>query len=533
MGHSHSHSHSHSHNHDSTPAQKSKLQRYRRLSMSLLLSAIVTFFIPLLFRRRSITRTDTVLFCVYTTILTAADSILGKLRQICNRALSIKDGFVKGTFLLRKTARLKLNIKDNAADRVTLIGVVINLFLSVGKASVGVTCHSSALIADAAHSLSDLLSEFITLWAMQIARLPPDDDHPYGYGKFEAVGSLFLSLMLLGTGFEVWSSSQVKLLNVLTSKTTPSNPVVMIPKVGALIMAGLSIVSKEWLYRKTRKVGDDLNSQVIISNAWHHRSDAYSSILSLFSISLAMSIPGMLAADSAAGLVVASLICLTGAEIMAESVNQLTDTADRELVARVREHLLSEVENSDDIVEIKRIRARWSGSGAIVDLAFTAKDSLSSSAIWAVEERLRSRIMEEEERVIDVEVHATARVGMVLEQFSNENGNVGHLEGSRPCQIEKITRDLLLRHEQVKSVEGCTVHYRNLPLANIDANIKLKHSERITVSNAISLAVELRKSLENSDHICKANIFLDLNENYINDNLNKVPMKDDFKDVIM
>jgi len=447
-----------------------------------------------------------------------------------NRALSLKARFIRGTSLLRKTTGFHLNFNGDPADRVTLFGVLVNLFLSIGKASVGVTCHSSALLADAAHSLSDLFSDFITLWAVQIARLPPDDDHPYGHGKFEAVGSLFLALMLLGTGLHVGSSSQAKLFHVLTSKTTASNPAVMIPTVGALIMAGLSIISNEWLYRITKKVGDDLNSQVLIANAWHHRSDAFSSILALGSIGLAMTVPGMLAADSAAGIVVASMICLTGAEIMVESVKQLTDTADKKLIARLKEHVSSELEGSDDIVEITRIRARWSGSNAIVDLAVTAKDSLSLSEIRALEERLKSRILEEEVRVIDAEVHATGGVGAINGGNSNEKGNMSHLEGSSPCQVEEVTREVLLTHEQVESVEGCTVHNKDLPLANIDANIKLKHPELITVSSAISLAAELRELLENSDGICKANIFLDLNEV---DDLNELSIKDDLKDAVV
>eukprot|EP00984_Skeletonema_dohrnii_P034056 scaffold32889_cov44-Skeletonema_dohrnii-CCMP3373.AAC.1 len=87
----------------------------------------------------------------------------------------------------------------------------------------------------------------------------------------------------------------------------------------------MSIVSKEWLYRITRRVGEKLNSQVVIANAWHHRSDAYSSVLALISIGLAMAVPGFLAADPAAGMLVAGMIAMTGAEIMGESVKQLTD----------------------------------------------------------------------------------------------------------------------------------------------------------------------------------------------------------------
>jgi len=496
-------------------------QRYRRVSVSVLFSAIAVLLPPILLRRRSITRTDTAIFCFIASTLAGADIIKNQVREMRKRAIRIRDGFVKSTFILQNTTKqLEFNAQNNEADRVTFIGVAVNLFLSVGKASVGVTCHSSALIADAAHSLSDLFSDFITLWAVQISRLPPDEDHPYGHGKFEAVGSLFLAIMLLGTGLHVGATSNAKLFKILSVRATTSGALpiaVKVPTVGALIMAGFSITSKEWLYRITRKVGEDLNSQVLIANAWHHRSDAYSSILALASIGLAMSVPGMLAADSAAGLLVAGMICMTGMEIMGESVKQLTDTGDRELVARVRGHLLSEVEESEDILEITRVRARWMGSRAIVDLAVKTKDSLSSSAIRAVEERLRYRIMEKEERVIDADVHATGGEGVVDAKYSSSGTNGSQLEGRSPCQVEEITRELLLRHDQVKSVEGCTVHYQDMRLAHIDANIRLKQPELTTITSAASLATELRELVEESDSIYKANIFLDINDAVVKD----------------
>jgi len=523
--------HSHSHDHSPEPTSTNILptsktvrgkllqlitQRYRRVSTSILFSAFAILLPPILLRRRSITKTDTAIFCFFASALAGADNIRKQMRQMRKRALRIRDGFVKSTFILQNTTKLEFNVKNNEADRVTFIGVFVNLFLSVGKASVGVTCHSSALIADAAHSLSDLFSDFITLWAVQISRLPPDDDHPYGHGKFEAVGSLFLALMLLGTGLHVGATSNAKLFRILSIRNTALGGLpaaVKIPTVGALIMAGFSITSKEWLYRITKKVGEDLNSQVLIANAWHHRSDAYSSILALASIGLAMSVPGMLAADSAAGLLVAGMICMTGMEIMGEAVKQLTDTGDRELVARVRKHLLSEVEESDDILEITRVRARWMGSKAIVDMAVKTKDSLSSSAIRAVEERLRFRIMEKEDRVLDADVHATGGEGLETGKYNSGGTNGNQLEWRSPCQVESITRELLLRHNQVKSVEGCTVHYKDMRLANIDVNIKLKAPELTTITSATLLATELKELLEKSDRIDQASIFLDVNEN--------------------
>ena len=110
---------------------------------------------------------------------------------------------------------------------------------------------------------------------------------------------------------------------------------VQIPSWPALALAAVSIAAKEWLFQITKKVGDALNSQILVANAWHHRSDAFSSILSLISIAAAMSLPGFLIADSAAGMLVAGMICLTGSEILSESVKQLTDTSDKSLTIKI------------------------------------------------------------------------------------------------------------------------------------------------------------------------------------------------------
>jgi len=429
-----------------------------------------------------------------------------EVKFFLNKARNIRDGLMKHAPPMTNTSKYLFS-NDNAADRVTFVGIALNLLLSVGKAIVGVTCNSSALVADAGHSLSDLFSDFITLWAVQIARLPPDDDHPYGHGKFEAVGSLFLALTLFGTGISVGASSNSKLLQILQSSATAGvASAVALPTYPALIMAFISIVSKEWLYRITRKVGEELNSQVVIANAWHHRSDAYSSVLALASIGLAMSVPGMVVMDAGAGLLVAGMICMTGAEIMGEAVKQLTDTSDEKLEERVKVLALQE---SEDVLEIERIRTRWMGSSAIVDLSLKTAENLSSSANKAIENRVKYAIMKKEKHVIDAEVRATSRSVVqcplltIARVKQNDNASVQ--------EIESDATSLLLSHDDVSSVQRCTVHYEGSLKAIVDANIKLK-SPFMTITNATNTANDLRELLESSENIYRANIYLDLNE---------------------
>ena len=511
MGHSHSHHH-HDHSHSAAKRAVSKGWKGRllRRPVRVLFAALITLLPPIVKRRslvNSITKTDVGAFVLTSGILAIFDSIRDEVKALMNKGESWRVSMLKHSTPLSADYFFR---NDNAADRVTFLGAIVNVLLSAGKFVVGVGCHSSALIADAGHSLSDLFSDFVTLWAVQVARLPPDDDHPYGHGKFESVGSLFLSLTLLGTGLSVGVSSYMKFLRVLSVQRSQgiaaAANLVDIPTWPALVMAAMSIASKEWLYRITRKVGEQLNSQVVIANAWHHRSDAYSSVLALISIGLAMSVPGFLAADPFAGMLVAGMIAMTGAEIMGESVKQLTDAVtDEELVKNV-EMVASE---DADIKQVTRVRARQVGSSALVDVEVEVPPDLSASAMKAIEERIRTKINADVEGVLDVEVKATGEDVLFCPLLTAiEDADEEH----HICvtEVEEEARVLLEAHPDVKSVEGVTVHYEDTVLVRVDATICLADANA-TVSEAKKLASTLRRDLEESDDIRKANIFLDLN----------------------
>ena len=175
---------------------------------------------------------------------------------------------------------------------------------------------------------------------------------------------------------------------------------VKFPSWPALLLAASSIGAKEWLFRITKRVGDALNSQVVIANAWHHRSDAFSSVLSLISIGVAILFPSLLIADSAAGIFVAGMICVTGFEILFESVKQLTDTSDDDLSSEVE----TIAKNVDGVLGIKSLRARTIGSGSLVDLTVQTDSKLSSSAAHSVGERTRWRILEKIPNIMDVSI---------------------------------------------------------------------------------------------------------------------------------
>lgn len=506
LGHSHS-DHSHENELVNGAASPAKPLHKKRRRLAIFLFAALAILGAPLARKRSIGRADVAAFVMTSAALSMFDAVRREVKHAITKIRGFRDGIAKHSSPIDAGTLWNYFFRnDNAADRVTLLGGIINLLLSLGKFGVGITCHSSALIADAGHSLSDLFSDCITLWAVQIGRLPPDDDHPYGHGKFEAVGSLFLGMTLLGTGISVGAVANKKLIEIISAQRTSGFAAAgslagKLPTMPALLMAGLSIFSKEWLYRITQKVGEKLNSQVVIANAWHHRSDAYSSVLALVAIGLAMFSPGLLAADSAAGILVAGMICLTGMDIIGESIKQLTDTSNEQLVEKVSAVLAE----SDDVFEVKRVRARQVGSSAIVDVNISTSGDLPSSASRNIEERLRYQIMEVP-GVVDTEVHATSPEVVCPLLIANEVSE----DPPSATELENNAREVVLSHPDVSSVEGITLHYEDALFVNVDVDIRL--GPEVTFAKAHTVAEELRQSLETSSKVHKASIFLDLNK---------------------
>lgn len=171
------------------------------------------------------------------------------------------------------------NERRNAMMFITKLGFVMNIFLTIIKLLAGIFGRSSAMIADAVHSLSDILSDIIVLLFIDVASKPKDQNHKYGHGKFETFASFSVGLLLAIAGIGMLYSALGLILEIFQGNS--------IQKPGMIAIGGalLSIVVKEYLFWKTIKIGKKHNSDAIIANAWHHRSDAFSSIAALIGIS--------------------------------------------------------------------------------------------------------------------------------------------------------------------------------------------------------------------------------------------------------
>ena len=168
--------------------------------------------------------------------------------------------------------------REKEIRNVTLWGAIVNLVLTAGKIAAGSLGHSAAMVADGIHSLSDMLTDIVVVVFTHISAKGKDRKHSFGHGKFETLATLIVGVVLVAVGVEMMIKGGQSIIAAINGATIPE------PGYIALIAAAVSIAAKEILYHVTAKVGKQTNSPVVIANAWHHRSDALSSIGALIGI---------------------------------------------------------------------------------------------------------------------------------------------------------------------------------------------------------------------------------------------------------
>ncbi len=281
----------------------------------------------------------------------------------------------------------------DSAIKITYICLAVNVFLTVIKFLAGIFGNSMVMLADAVHSASDVISTLIVLAAIRIARRPEDEDHEYGHERFESIGAIILALMLLTVGAEMGFDGAT----ILLEGSYVDSPM---PGISALTAAILSIVVKELMYRYTRRIGEEVKSDALIADAWHHRSDALSSIGSLIGIAAARY--GFLFMDALSSLVICVLIIKSAWEIFLTAVNKLTDhTCGEEIENSMRRAILS----VDGVLRIDVLKTRQFGSKSYVDVEISVSGELSLHAAHEIAERVHARIEQKFDGVKHCTVH--------------------------------------------------------------------------------------------------------------------------------
>ncbi|QTB99512.1 cation transporter [Alcaligenes sp. SORT26] len=280
--------------------------------------------------------------------------------------------------------------RHRGAQRSTWVSVIVNIGLSLLQIVVGLFAHSQALIADAIHSLSDLLSDFVVLIANRHSRQGPDADHPYGHLRYETAATLAIGGILLAVGLGM-------LWNAVSSLRDPSSIEAVHPI--ALAIAFIALCSKEFLFRYMLRVAKRLRSTMLVANAWHARSDAASSLV--VSVGVMANLAGLPLGDPLAASVVGLMILRMGWKFSIGAFHDLTDKAvDQETEERIAK-LLRE---TPGVEGIHQLRTRKLGDMIWVEVDLEMDGSLTIDQGHAIAVAARDRVMAEEP-VLDVMTH--------------------------------------------------------------------------------------------------------------------------------
>ena len=277
--------------------------------------------------------------------------------------------------------------REKELTKVTLVGSVGNLVLLTFKFVAGIIGHSAAMVADAVHSLSDFVTDLIVLVFVRIGARPQDESHDYGHGKFETLATLFVALALVAAAVGIIVSSALKFARWLQGEELE------MPGVLALWAALLSILVKEALFRYTLRVGRREDSPAVVANAWHHRSDALSSIGAAIGIGGALLFGGRWAVlDPLASIVVGAMLVKVAWDLLRGCTGELTDSS---LPADVEREIEEIICSFPEVSQPHNLRTRRIGNRIAIEAHVRLSGSMSlhdaHEIVSAIERRLRER----------------------------------------------------------------------------------------------------------------------------------------------
>lgn len=250
--------------------------------------------------------------------------------------------------------------RDKKIYRVTLMGSIVNMILLILKFAAGILGHSAAMVADAVHSLSDFLTDIVVIAFVRLSSKPADKDHDYGHGKYETIATSIIGMALIVVAVMLGWNGIDKIIYVIQGNKLES------PSIIALVAAIVSILLKEWVFRITRKVALEVNSQALEANAWHHRSDALSSVGTTIGIGGAVMLGSNWAVlDPIAAVVVSVLIFITAFRLLRQASGELLE----ESLPKETEDKIEEIVYRDTLVrDIHNLHTRRIGSIIAIEM---------------------------------------------------------------------------------------------------------------------------------------------------------------------
>ena len=365
---------------------------------------------------------------------------------------------------------MQSNNRTKASQKVTIVGALIDFLLSIIKIILGFIGQSGALIADGVHSFSDLLTDWVTWYAAKLSGDAPDADHPYGHERFETVATLGLSIFLAIVGTII----------IFEGFGRFSNPSELRHENWLIAAAALSVLSKEALYWYTVKVARDINSDLLKANAWHHRTDAFSSIVVVIGIIGAAN--GYFFLDSVAAIIVGILIIYIGWQLGFEATKELVDTSiDQEDIKALRV-ALSEIKG---VNSVHTLRTRKVGHKKSADVHVQVNPFLSVSEghiISVSVERVAKECIEE---LDDVTVH-------IDPENDEEKEDAPYKDLPERAQALKIISQSLKLENVNYNIEKTQLHYLEGEIL-VDFFLSadyLKNQELHNIKSELSAALE-------------------------------------------
>jgi cation diffusion facilitator family transporter len=362
----------------------------------------------------------------------------------------------------------------NKVRKVTLIGSAVDFLLGITKIFVGWVAHSQALIADGIHSLSDLATDFIVLYAAKHAHKEADEDHPYGHGRIETLATVGLGVTLVIIAGGIAYDAVMRL-------NDPDK--LLQPGLLALVVAAVSVVAKEGIYHYTINVARSLRSDMLMANAWHSRSDAITSVVVVIGIAGAMFEYPYL--DAVAAVAVSVMIAKIGVDLVRTSSKELIDTAlEPQEIDTIRRHISS----VSGVRAMHMLRSRKSAGDAFIDVHIQVDPRLSVSDGHQVGETVRRQLMDKMDIVSDVTVH-----------IDPENDESGFPCNELPSR-EKVLSDLKQQWSQFTEamIENVTLHYLS---GKIHVDLDLPLDTLPNMSEAKSLAQKLKQAVSSLSYI--------------------------------
>jgi cation diffusion facilitator family transporter len=343
------------------------------------------------------------------------------------------------------------NTPFQTIKKVTIVNALTNLLLAVVKILVGWAGHSHALIADGIHSFSDLISDLLVFMAAKVGGQQPDDDHPYGHRRIETVGAIIVAVLLLAVGiYIVYDASHHFMTH--TARELPSSYVV--------VTAFFSILINEGLYRYGKYFGLKINSPLLISNAWHNRSDAFVSLIVV--ITVGASILGVKHLDIMGAFIIGLMIIYAGAKMLYTCFSELVDTAVPEQTTEEMKNVINKIPG---VVALHQLRTRSLGGDIFADVHIQVDPRISVSEGHYIGEHVHLSLIKDIKHMRDVTVH-------VDPEDDETNQPCEHLP-NRPT-IESTLQAAWIRLPDHEKINHITIHYHD---GHIDVDVLFEHGD--------------------------------------------------------